>query len=70
MSWTLSGTFLLEGCVVARSSGSVRQRCRVRFQSVKVPLYVGFPVENPTNKATASKLLRFGGVPSIVVGVV
>ena len=33
-----------------------RIRFRVRFQAVKVPSFGGFPVENPTNKATASKL--------------
>ena len=32
-------------------------RFRVRFQAVKVPTFGEFPVENPTNKATASKLL-------------
>ena len=38
------------------ASGGVRVRFRVRFQMMKVPLFGGFPVENPTNKATASKL--------------
>ena len=33
---------------------------RVRFQAVKVPPFGGFPVENPTNKATASKLFLMG----------
>ena len=32
------------------------------FQAVKVSMFVrGFPVENPTNKATASKLFQLGG---------
>ena len=39
-----------------RGSGGVRVRFRVRFQPVKVPIFGGFPVENPSNKATASKL--------------
>ena len=26
----------------------------VRFQGVKIPIFGGFPGENPTNKATAS----------------
>ena len=34
-----------------RSDG-VRVRFRVRFQAVKVPIFGGFPVENPTKKAT------------------
>ena len=37
-------------------SGGVRVRFRVRFQAVKVPILGGFPVENPTKRATASKL--------------
>ena len=37
-------------------SGGVRVRFRVWFQAVKVPIFDGFPVENPTNKATAPKL--------------
>ena len=37
-----------------------RVRFRVRFQAVKVPIFGGFPVENPTNKATASKALLRG----------
>ena len=36
-------------------SGGVRARFCVRFQAVKVPIFGGFPVENPTNKATTSK---------------
>ena len=36
------------------SSGGVRVRFRVRFQAVKVP------VDNPTNKAIASKLFLMG----------
>ena len=39
-------------------SGGVRVRLRVRFQAVKVPIFGGFPVESPTNKATASKLFQ------------
>ena len=45
---------------------------------MKVPIFGGFPVENPTNKATAPKLfqgnffvrVRFGGVPSTAEKVV
>ena len=36
-------------------SGGVRVQFRVRFQAVKVPTFGGFPVENTTKKATASK---------------
>ena len=36
-------------------SGGVRVRFRVRFQVAKAPFFGGFPLENPTNKATASK---------------
>ena len=32
----------------------------VRLQAVKVQIFGGFPVENPTNKATASKLFLRG----------
>ena len=39
-----------------KSSYGVRVRFCVRFQAVKVPIFGGFPVESPTNKATASKL--------------
>ena len=42
--------------LLTHSSGGVRARFRVWFQVVKVPIFGGFPVENPTNKATASKL--------------
>ena len=38
-----------------RNSGSVRVRFLVRFPAVKVPTFGGFPVESPTNKATAPK---------------
>ena len=41
-------------------SGGVRVRFRVRFQAAKVPICGGFPVENPTKKATASKALLRG----------
>ena len=37
-------------------SGGVRVRFRVRFQAVKVPIFGGLRVENPIDKATASKL--------------
>ena len=37
------------------TSGGVRVRLCVRFQAVKVPIFGGFPVENTTKKATASK---------------
>ena len=43
-----------KGCDEA--SGGVRVWFRVRFQAVKVPLFGGFPVQSPTNKAIASKL--------------
>ena len=36
-------------------SGVVRVRFCVRFQVVKVSLFGGFPVENPTKKATGLK---------------
>ena len=40
-------------------SDGVRVRFRVRFQAVKVPIFGGFPVENPTKKANRLKgLLR------------
>ena len=35
-------------------------RSRVRFQAVKVSIFGGFPVENPTNKATGLKALLTG----------
>ena len=55
------------------SSGSVRVRFSVWFQAVKVPSFSGFPLGNPTDSATASKLfvrVLFGVVLSIVEGVV
>ena len=42
------------------SSGGVRARSRVWFQAVKVSIFGGFPVENPTNKATGLKALLTG----------
>ena len=33
-------------------------RFLVQFQAVKVPIFGGFPVENPTQKATTSKLFK------------
>ena len=41
-------------------SDSVRVRFRVRFQVVKVPIFGGFPVENPTKKANRLKALLRG----------
>ena len=41
-------------------SGGVRVRFRVRFQVVKVPIFSGFPVENPTKKANRPKALLRG----------
>ena len=41
-------------------SGGVRVRFRVRFQAVKVPIFGGFPVENPTKKANRLKALLRG----------
>ena len=38
-------------------SGGVRARFRVRFQALKVQIFGGLPVENPTNKATGLKAL-------------
>ena len=38
-------------------SDCVRVRFRVRFQAVKVPIFGGFPVENPTKKANRLKAL-------------
>ena len=46
----------MSGNYPRHQSGSVRVRFRVRFPAVKVPMFGGFPVENPTNKATAPKL--------------
>ena len=37
-------------------SGGVRVRFRVRFQAVNVPMFGGFPVENPTINAPVPKL--------------
>ena len=39
-----------------KPSGGVRVRFRIRFQAVKVPIFDGFPLWNPTNNAIASKL--------------
>ena len=39
-------------------SGGVRVRFCVRFHAVKVLIFGGLPAENPTNKATASKLFQ------------
>ena len=41
-------------------SDSVRVRLCVRFQTVKVPIFGGFPVENPTKKANRLKALLRG----------
>ena len=43
-----------------RLSGGIRAQFRLRFQMVKVLIFGGFPVqlENPTNKASASKLFQ------------
>ena len=38
----------------------VRVRFRVRLQAVKVPIFGGFPVENPTNKANRLEALLKG----------
>ena len=54
---TSDATSILRLCgVVALLPGGVRVRFRVRFPAVKVPIFGGFPVENPTNKATAPEL--------------
>ena len=39
-----------------QGSGGVRVRFCVRFQAVKVSVFGGFLVGNPTDKATSSKL--------------
>ena len=39
-------------------SGGVRVRFRVRFQAVKVPIFDGFQVENPTKQPPRSSSLR------------
>ena len=39
------------------NSDGVRVRFRERFQAVKVPIFGGFPVENPTGKANRLKAL-------------
>ena len=41
-------------------SEGVRVRFRVRFQAVKVQIFGGFPVENPTKKANRLKALLRG----------
>ena len=41
-------------------SDGVRVRFRVRFQAVKVQIFGGFPVENPTKKANRLKALLRG----------
>ena len=41
-------------------SDGVRVRFRVRFQAVKIPIFGGFPVENPTKKANRLKALLKG----------
>ena len=41
-------------------SDGVRVQFRVRFQAVKVPIFGGFPVENPTKKANRLKALLRG----------
>ena len=59
-----------------QKSGGVRVRFWVRFQAVKVPIFGGFPVENPRRKQlhqSSSKgnffvRVRFGGVLSTVEG--
>ena len=40
------------------NKNTVRVWFRVRFQAVKVPIFSGFPVGSPTDKATASKLSK------------
>ena len=40
-----------------RNSEGVRVQFRVRFQAVKVSIFGGFPVENPTKKANRPKAL-------------
>ena len=47
-------------CKAEKMSDGVRVRFRVRFQAVKVPIFGGFPVENPTNKANRLKALLRG----------
>ena len=42
------------------NSDGVRVRFRVRFQAVKVPIFGGIPVENPTKKANRLKALLRG----------
>ena len=71
---TLAPTYSVEP-----TSGSVRVQFRVRFQTVKVPMFGGFALVSPIEKATASKLsskgpllvrVRFGEVPSTVEEVI
>ena len=40
-----------------RTSGGVRVWFRVQFQAVRVPIFGGFPLRNPTNNATTSPVL-------------
>ena len=54
----LSGT---ESAILNReSSGGARVRFLVRFQAVKALIFGGFPVENPTKKASLLKALLRG----------
>ena len=41
-------------------SDGVRVRFPVRFRAVKVPIFGGFPVENPTKKANRLKVFLRG----------
>ena len=48
------------GAITPLCSDGVRVRFRVRFQAVKVPIFGGYPVENPTKKANRLKALLRG----------
>ena len=45
---------------ISQIFGGVRVRFRVRFQVAKVPIFGGFPVENPTKTANLLKALLRG----------
>ena len=50
----------IEVSVIGCDSDGVQVRFRVRFQAVKVPIFGGFPVENPTKKANRLNALLRG----------
>ena len=51
---------LLRNLLDGLMSDGVRVRFRVRFQAVKIPIFGGLKVENPTKKANRLKALLKG----------